>query len=40
MEQEILHSLLAFQVDDRFVHGADGKRKGWVDDGRIWLDVE
>ena len=23
----------AFQVDDRYVHGADGKRKDWVDDG-------
>ena len=32
--------MLAFQVDDRYVHGADGKRKGWVDDGRIRPDAE
>ena len=30
----------AFQVDDRYVHGADGKRKGWVDDGRFRPDAE
>ena len=38
MEQEILHSLRAFQVDDRYV--PDGKRKDWVDDGRFRPDVE
>ena len=32
--------MLAFQVDDRYVHGADGKRKGWVDDGRFRPDAE
>ena len=40
MEQEILHSLRAFQVDDRYTHGADGKRKSRVDDGRFKPDVE
>ena len=30
----------AFQVDDRLAHGADRKRKGWVDDGRIRPDAE
>ena len=30
----------AFQVDDRYAHGADGKRKGWVDDGWFRPDVE
>ena len=38
VEQEILHSLRAFQVDDRYV--PDGKRKGWVDDGRFKPDAE
>ena len=28
----------AFQVDDRYV--PDGKRKGWVDDGRFRPDAE
>ena len=40
VEQEILHSLRAFQVDDRYAHGADGKRKDWVDDGRFRPDAE
>ena len=40
MEQEILHSLLACQVGDRYAHGADGKRKDWVDDGRFKPDME
>ena len=30
----------AFQVDDRYVHGPDGKRKDWVDDGWFRPDVE
>ena len=27
-------------MDDRYAHGSDGKRKDWVDDGRIRPDVE
>ena len=30
----------AFQVDDRYAHGADGKRKSRVDDGRFKPDME
>ena len=30
----------ACQVGDRYAHGADGKRKGWVDDGRFRPDAE
>ena len=30
----------AFQVDDRYAHGANGKRKDWVDDGRFKPDAE
>ena len=30
----------AFQVDDRYTHGADGKRKDRVDDGRFRPDAE
>ena len=30
----------AFQVDDRYAHGANGKRKDWVDDGRFRPDAE
>ena len=40
VEQEILHSLRAFQVDDRYAHGANGKRKDWVDDGWFRPDAE
>ena len=40
MEQEILHSLRAFQVGDRYAHGPDGKRKDWVDDGQFRPDAE
>ena len=30
----------AFQVDDRYAQGADGKRKDWVDDGWFRPDAE
>ena len=39
-EQEILHSLRAFQVGDRYAYGADGKLKDWVDDGGFRPDAE
>ena len=30
----------ACQADDRYAHGPDGKRKGWVDDGWFRPDAE
>ena len=30
----------AFQVGDRYEHGTDGKRKDWIDDGRIWRKAD